>query len=158
MDKLWAPWRKTYLLKKPTKACLICRIRTSTRDSEHFILNRTPHSFAVLNIFPYNPGHVMIIPNRHVNGLERLKDSELLDLLHLTNQIIVRLRKIMKPQGMNVGINLGRVAGAGIPGHIHVHIVPRWKGDTNFMPVVGNTKIISESLKSAYKRLKSSRP
>ncbi len=154
MDKLWAPWRKAYILKKPTQKCFICRIEASSQDAKNFILKRTYHSLAVLNLFPYNNGHVMVIPKRHVDGLERLKDEELLDLLQLLNQVVVRLRKTMKPHGLNIGINLGRIAGAGIPGHVHIHIVPRWAADTNFMPVIGNTKVLSESLKSVYQRLK----
>lgn len=154
MDKLWAPWRKAYILQKPTKKCFICHIRNSSRDTQHFVLKRTCLSFAVLNLFPYNNGHVMVIPNRHVKGLEELNDAESLDLLHLTNQVVARLRKVMKSRGINVGINLGRVAGAGVPGHVHIHVVPRWLGDTNFMPVVGGAKIISESLHSVYKRLR----
>lgn len=155
MDKLWAPWRKAYLVKKPTsKSCFICRIKNSSRDVQHFVLRRTHYSFAVLNLFPYNNGHVMVIPNRHVNGLEKLNDTELLDLLYLMNQVIARIRKIMKPNGMNVGINLGRIAGAGLPGHVHIHAVPRWAGDMNFMPVIGDTKVISESLQSVYRRLR----
>ena len=154
MDKLWAPWRKAYILRKPAKKCFICRVKSSSQDAKHFVLKRTFHSFAVLNIYPYNNGHVMVAPNRHVADLEKLKDAELLDLLRLTNQIILRLKKMMKPHGLNVGINFGRAAGAGVPGHIHIHVVPRWSGDTNFMPVVAHTKILSESLKSVYERLK----
>ena len=154
MNKLWAPWRKAYILSKPTKKCFICRIETSSQDRKHFVLKRTPHSFAVLNLFPYNNGHVMVIPNRHVGELEKLKDTELLDLMRLTNQIILRVKKVMKPHGVNVGINLERAAGAGVPGHLHVHIVPRWTGDTNFMPVIADTKILSESLRSVYLRLR----
>ena len=154
MNKLWAPWRKPYILSKPTKKCFICRIQASSQDKKHFVLKRTPRSFAVLNLFPYNNGHVMVIPNRHVGDLEKLKDAELLDLLRLTNQIITRLKRIMKPHGMNVGINFERVGGAGVPGHLHIHVVPRWSGDTNFMPVIADTKILSESLQSVYKRLR----
>ena len=96
----------------------------------------------------------MVIPKRHVDGLEKLKSAELLDLFQLVNQMTVRLRKVMKPHGMNLGINLGRPAGAGVPSHIHVHLVPRWGGDTNFMPVITGTKVISESLAAMYRRLK----
>ena len=154
MNKLWAPWRKEFVLKKPEKKCFICRIKTSSEDSKNLVLKRTLHSFALLNLFPYNNGHVMIVPKRHVNGLEKLKDAELLDLFSLLNQMTVRVQKTMKTHGMNIGINLGRAGGAGTPGHIHIHIVPRWTGDTNFMPVTGHTKIISESLKSVYRRLR----
>ena len=153
MDKLWAPWRKGYILNKAAKTCFICRIKASSQDAKHFILKRTLHSFAVLNIFPYNNGHVMAVPNRHVKGLEQLRDVELLDLIRLTNATVLRIRKVLKPHGMNLGINLGRAGGAGVPGHVHIHIVPRWTGDTNFMPVVSHVKVISESLKSVYKRL-----
>ena len=154
MDKLWAPWRKAYILKKQTQKCFICRIEGSSQDSKNLVLKRSRYSFAVLNLFPYNNGHVMVIPKRHVDGLERLNDMELLDLFQLLNQIVARIKKTMKPQGLNLGANLGRIAGAGVPGHVHIHIVPRWSGDTNFMPVIGNTKVLSESLKSVYQRLK----
>ncbi len=157
MNKLWAPWRKAYILKHPASKCFICRIKASSQGTKNFILKRSRYSFAVLNIFPYNNGHVMVIPNQHVDGLEKLKDQELLDLLHLTNQMTARIKKTMKPNGLNIGINLGRAAGAGVPGHVHIHIVPRWLGDTNFMPVIANTKVLSESLKSVYQRLKRSR-
>ena len=153
-DQLWAPWRTGYILKGPGKACFVCRIIKSSQDQKNYILKRTRHSFAVLNIFPYNNGHLMVIPKRHVDGLDQLKSAELMDLFQLVNQMTGRLRKVMKPHGMNIGINLGRAAGAGVPEHIHVHLVPRWNGDTNFMPVVSGTKVISESLKAVYRRLK----
>ncbi|MBI4373123.1 MAG: HIT domain-containing protein [Candidatus Omnitrophica bacterium] len=154
MDKLWAPWRRGYILQNPGGKCFICRIRKSSQDAKNLVLKRSRHSFAVLNLFPYNNGHVMVIPNRHVGALQKLNDRELLDLMRLTNQMIARLERVMKPGGMNLGINFGRIGGAGVPGHLHIHLVPRWSGDTNFMPVIGNTKVISESLKSVYRRLK----
>lgn len=154
MDPLWAPWRKGYILQKPTKKCFICRVKSSSRDKANFVLKRTPHSLVILNIYPYNNGHLMVIPLRHVDSLDQLEDHELLDLMHLTNESIKRIRRVMKPHGLNVGINFGRVAGAGVLGHVHLHVVPRYSGDTNFMPVVGNAKIISESLKSVYERLR----
>jgi len=154
MDQLWAPWRKAYILQKPAKKCFICRINASSQDAKNYILKRSPYSLAVLNLFPYNNGHLMVIPKRHVSGLEKLKDKELLDLMQLLTQMTGRVQKVMKCRGMNIGINLGKAGGAGVPGHIHVHVVPRWAGDSNFMPVIGNTKVISESLNSVYKRLK----
>ena len=154
MDKLWAPWRKAYIWQKPEKGCFICKVKRSREDAKHFVLKRTAHSFALLNIFPYNNGHLLIVPNRHVKGLEYLNDNELLDLLRLTSRWVQRLQKVMKPHGMNLGINLGRAAGAGVPGHMHIHVVPRWNGDTNFMPITAGTKVISESLKSVYQELK----
>ncbi|MBI4395232.1 MAG: HIT domain-containing protein [Candidatus Omnitrophica bacterium] len=158
MDKLWAPWRRGYILHKPGRTCFICRIKKSSQDSKLFVLKRSRNSFAVLNRFPYNNGHVMVIPNRHVGTLEKLSQSELIDLVHLTTWMMSRLQKVMKPRGMNLGINFGRIGGAGVPGHLHIHVVPRWSGDTNFMPVIGNTKVISESLQSVYRRLKRNSP
>ena len=125
-----------------------------SKDASLLILKRTPLSFAVLNLYPYNNGHVLIVPSRHVDSVEKLSDEEKLDWLSLHNEVMKTLSKTMKPHGFNIGINLGRVAGAGIPKHLHLHIVPRWNGDTNFMPVVSSTKIISESLASVYKTLK----
>ena len=156
MKKLWAPWRKAYILGKSSKKCFLCDIGRSKKDQEHFVLKRTRYSFSVLNLFPYNNGHVMIVPGRHVSGLEKLKDSELLDVMRLVNQTVQLIGKKMKPNGMNIGINYGRAGGAGVPGHVHIHIVPRWSGDTNFMPVIGDVKVISESLGSVYRRLKAS--
>ena len=154
MDHLWAPWRKAYILQKSAKRCVFCQIKTSSQNAKKFVLKRSSHSFAVLNLFPYNNGHAMVVPSRHVSGLEKLRDEELLDLMQLLNQLAERMQKVLKCRGMNVGINLGKVAGAGIPGHVHIHAVPRWAGDSNFMPVLGHTKVISESLESVYQRLR----
>ncbi len=155
MDKLWAPWRKAYILKKTKTRCFICQIKKSSRhDQKNFILKRTAHNLAVLNLYPYNNGHLMVTPKRHVKDLTFLNDAELLDLFRLMNQMSRLLTKSLKPQGMNIGINLGKSAGAGLLGHVHVHLVPRWAGDSNFMPVIGGTKVISESLQSVYQRLK----
>ena len=155
MDRLWAPWRKAYIRPKAgkTKGCLFCRIRGERRDARNFVLKRSPSSFALLNLYPYNNGHVMIVPNRHLRALSQLSAAEKLGFLALYDEVIAALEAALKPHGMNVGINLGKTAGAGVPGHLHLHIVPRWKGDTNFMPVVGNTKLISESLDSVYHAL-----
>jgi ATP adenylyltransferase len=117
------------------------------------VIKRTPHNFAVLNLYPYNNGHVMIIPCRHVDRIEKMTDAEKVDWLDLAENVRTVLEKTMKAQGFNMGINMGRAAGAGIPKHLHLHIVPRWKGDVNFMPLIGETKVISESLDSAYKIL-----
>ena len=155
MDKLWAPWRKAYILNKSAKNCFICKIKTnSRRDHKNFVLRRTPHSLAVLNLYPYNNGHLMVVPKRHVKDLTFLNDSELLDLFRLVNTMSKLITKSMSPNGMNIGINLGKSAGAGLPGHVHVHLVPRWAGDSNFMPVIGKTKVISESLQSVHRRLR----
>ncbi len=154
MDKLWAPWRKAYILNKPAKKCFICGInRNSRKDAKNFVLKRTSHSFSVLNLYPYNPGHLMIVPKRHVKDLTYLDDSELLDLFRLLSDMTKLITKSLKPKGINIGINLGKTAGAGLPGHVHVHLVPRWIGDSNFMPVIAKTKVLSESLASVYKRI-----
>lgn len=150
---LWAPWRKAYILGKKSKACFLCRIRRSKRDRTNYVVGRSTHSFAVLNLYPYNNGHVMATPNRHVKKLSQLSDDEQLDLFHLISRMMEQIEMKMKPHGINLGINFGRTAGAGLIGHLHIHIVPRWQGDTNFMPVTANTKVLSEALKSVQEKL-----
>jgi len=156
MDKLWAPWRLGYLvgLTRKTKGCLFCRIHRESKDKKNFIFSRTRHSFAVLNIYPYNNGHVMVIPRRHVADLVQLTQEEKDDLFRLLEKTKLTLDRILKPEGYNIGMNLGRVAGAGFPGHLHIHVVPRWHGDVNFMPVVSDTKVISQSLETLYQKIK----
>ena len=158
MKRLWAPWRIGYVsaTKKP-KGCLLCTLSKSRQDGKNLVFLRTKRSFAVLNLFPYNNGHVMIVPQRHVKALNLLDTQELLDLLECLKQSQAKLAKVLKPQGFNIGINEGAVAGAGIENHLHIHIVPRWKGDVNFMPVLSSTKIISQSLKALYQSLISCR-
>ncbi len=157
MDKLWAPWRKTYIRPEGNhgRGCVFCKLLKQKKDSQNYILKRTSHSFAVLNLYPYNNGHVLVLPLRHVKTTSALTSDEKLDWLELFEQVSTAVEKTMRAQGFNVGINLGRAAGAGIPGHLHLHVVPRWKGDSNFMPIVGKTKIISESLDSVFDLLSS---
>ena len=156
MDRIWAPWRKAYIRpdKKKDRACIFCRLLASKNDSRDYILKRTPHNYAVLNLYPYNNGHILIVPNRHIAGTEKMADEEKLDWLALYEEMLAALKKSIKPHGFNSGINMGRLGGAGVPGHLHLHLVPRWKGDANFMPVLTNTRVISESLNSVYKLLK----
>jgi len=155
VKRIWAPWRKEYLTLKKDKSCIFCDGKKSrSQDKKRYIVARTKHSFAMLNKYPYNNGHVMIAPKRHIKGLEYLKENELLDLMNLVNQIKLRLDRALKPEGYNIGLNIGKIAGAGFPGHVHVHIVPRWSGDTNYMPVISNTKVVSYSLSDMYKLLK----
>ena len=155
MDKLWAPWRLNYITKiiKEEKGCVFCRIFKEKKDKQNFIFLRRRYSYAVLNIYPYNNGHILIVCNRHVNDLDKLTKQEREDMLDLLQEAKALLTKVIKPAGFNVGINLGRLAGAGFPGHLHIHLVPRWRGDVNFMPVVGNTKVISQSLENLYQKL-----
>jgi ATP adenylyltransferase len=154
MKKIWAPWRSQFIYSRKRKGCIFCQGRDARDDKKHFVLKRTELSFSMLNIFPYNNGHIMIAPKRHKASIKDLKPDELTDLMLLLKKTLKSLDKLLKPEGYNIGINEGRIAGAGFPGHVHIHIVPRWSGDTNFMPVLSHTKIVSESLDSLYQRLK----
>lgn len=155
MQRLWAPWRKAYIRpnQKPSGGCFLCRYVREKKDAKNFVLKRTSFNLAVLNLYPYNNGHILIAPFRHVRTLEQMTSAEKLDLLDLQSEMVHALSKAMKAQGFNIGWNLGRVAGAGLPGHVHLHIVPRWKGDVNFMPILTDTRVISESLASVFKTL-----
>ncbi len=148
MKELWAPWRSRYIYSRKKKRCIFCK-------PKDYVLEKTKHSFAMLNIYPYNNGHVMIAPVRHVNSLEHLSAEELQDLMGLVVKAKKTLDKKMKPHGYNIGLNIGKAAGAGFAGHIHIHIVPRWTGDTNFMPATSGTKVMSESLDVMYKLYRS---
>ncbi len=157
MDILWAPWREAYVtktLKKKSKGCVFCQILKAKKDEKTYIVERSAHAFAVLNIYPFNGGHILIIPNRHVADLTDLSDEERLDLLDLLVRMKARMQKAFKPQAFNVGMNLGHIAGAGIPEHLHIHVVPRWSGDVNFMPALFGTKVIPVSLNKVYGLLK----
>jgi ATP adenylyltransferase len=154
MDKLWAPWRLKYITAKKKKGCIFCAALKAKHHPGPGVIFRKKYSFCILNIFPYNNGHVMVVPNKHTGDIGKLTDRELLDLFKSVNTAKNILDKTLKPDGYNVGINISRHAGAGITGHIHIHIVPRWQGDTNFMPIVHNTKVISQSLKELEKILK----
>jgi ATP adenylyltransferase len=156
-DRLWAPWRKAYLRPKggKPKGCIFCRLLAEKRDAQNYILKRTAKSFALLNLYPYNNGHVMIVPLRHVDSVHALTNREKLDWLDLYEEVRAAIKAKLKPHGFNVGINLGRVGGAGIPHHLHLHVVPRWRGDANFMPVISDTKVMSESLDSVYHVIRS---
>ncbi len=134
--------------------CLFCDLASKGDDEAAMILAREGSAFALMNAYPYNPGHLMVAPLRHVGELEGLTEDELLDGGRLLQQAVTALREEMSPDGFNVGMNLGRVAGAGIPGHLHWHVVPRWNGDTNFMPVVGQTRVLPESLEDTFAKLR----
>ena len=152
MDRLWAPWRIKYIKTKKSKKCIFCEGVKHKR--KNYVILKTSHSIAMLNIFPYNNGHVMVAPIRHVSRLSQLKEGEALDLFRTLNKVQVLLDEALKPHGYNIGINISKSAGAGITGHLHIHIVCRWQGDTNFMPTLYGTKIISQSLDELYKQLK----
>ena len=157
MEPLHAPWRIEYILApKPPPAgeSLFTRIAQSNDDEGNLVICRTRLSFAVLNRYPYTGGHLMVVPYRQVADLNGLTEEELLDLMKLVCRCRNALGQTMKPDGFNLGINLGRVAGAGIEEHVHVHVVPRWNGDTNFMPVLGSTTVVPEALKDVAARLR----
>ncbi len=153
-SRLWAPWRISYVSKEnKQKKCIFCQNVKSKKEND-FVVFINKYSFCLLNIYPYNNGHLMVSPKKHVKDLSQLNKEELLDLFSCLDKAKKLLESTLKPDGFNIGINLSRSAGAGIPGHIHIHIVPRWNGDTNFMPVVAKTKVISQSLSELHKLLK----
>jgi len=154
VDRLWAPWRIEYILSEKEEGCLFCRVISEDRDDENLILYRGEKAYIILNKYPYNNGHLMIVPYRHVPNIEDLDDDELLEICRLTILSIKLLKHVMKPEGFNIGANIGKAAGAGIEEHFHLHIVPRWVGDTNFMPIIGDTKVVVEAIRETYKKLK----
>ncbi len=157
---LWAPWRMEYIRAAHKSSgtgkrnCLFCRLLRAKDDAKNLILIRGKLGFVVMNRFPYNNGHLMVAPNRHVRVFEKLKPEEGRELLDFVQLSLSVLGRDMKPDGFNVGMNLGRVAGAGVVGHLHIHIVPRWLGDVNYMPVLADTKVVSEHLGKTYARLR----
>jgi ATP adenylyltransferase len=154
MKNLWAPWRKEFILGKKEKGCIFCKRLRQKKDKENLILFRGKKSFVILNRFPYNSGHLMVSPIRHVGKLEQLRKDELSELVFLCQKAVKIMKDALKPDGLNLGMNLERSSGAGIADHLHIHIVPRWDGDTNFMPVLTDTKLISLSLEDVYRQLK----
>ena len=149
MESLHAPWRIQYILSPkpaPSDVSIFSRIAQSNDDETHHVIARTRSSFALLNNYPYNGGHLMVLPYKQVADFADLTDDEMLDLMKLMRRCQAALTQVMKPDGFNIGVNLGRVAGAGIAEHLHIHVVPRWNGDTNFMPVLGQTSIVPQAL------------
>ncbi len=154
MDRLWAPWRTGYIRQEKPPGCIFCDKPKESRDEENLILYRGKHNFVIMNAFPYNPGHLMVVPYRHIGKLNQMTPDERNEHYEIVSRSVTVLGEVNKTENFNLGMNLGRVAGAGIDDHIHTHIVPRWNGDNNFMPVVSDTRIISESLTAIYQRLK----
>ncbi|OGP86798.1 MAG: HIT family hydrolase [Deltaproteobacteria bacterium RBG_16_48_10] len=152
MKFLWAPWRMDYILEKKKEGCLFCKKPLEHRDRENLILCGGRYSFVMMNRFPYNNGHLMVVPNRHVFDFEKLSDNEMKELFHLLKKTTQVLRDTLHPHGFNIGFNIGKVGGAG-EDHLHAHVVPRWRGDTNFMPILGETKIIPQYLEETYQTL-----
>jgi ATP adenylyltransferase len=154
MKYLWSPWRMDYILRKRPRGCIFCKKPAQKRDKENLILYRSRDAYVMMNRFPYNNGHLMVVPKRHCTELDHLNEKELRELFFLLKASTRVLKTALHPHGFNIGINIGVVGGAGEE-HIHFHIVPRWTGDTNFMPVLGETKIIPEYLENTYRTLRS---
>lgn len=160
MECLHAPWRIEYILaprppaSEPSGASLFTRIAQDSDDEAHNVITRRRTCFAMLNNYPYNGGHLMVIPYKQVADFDALTDEEMLDLMKLMRQCLAALRKVMKPDGFNIGVNLGKCAGAGIAGHLHLHVVPRWNGDTNFMPVLAQTAVVPQALRDLAAQLR----
>jgi ATP adenylyltransferase len=156
MERLWAPWRMEYIgqaREGGNQGCLFCEKPKEGDDEKALIVARSELSFAMLNRYPYNSGHLMVSPFRHVGELEEVEDDESLDMQRLMQRCVKALKEAMQPDGFNIGMNLGVVAGAGIPDHLHWHVVPRWQGDSNFMPVVAETKVLPELLDGTYETM-----
>ena len=155
MDHLWNPWRYRYVQKSdPNDACIFCQKAAENRDEENYIVHRARHNFIILNLYPYTTGHLMVAPYEHVATLEAASEDIVVEIMLLSRQAQRLLRSIYKPGGFNIGMNIGDVAGAGIAGHIHMHVVPRWRGDANFMSTIGETRILPEELPETYRKLK----
>jgi ATP adenylyltransferase len=156
MELLHAPWRISYILapKPPNEEGLFTRIGQSSDDEAHYVIARERSCYALLNAYPYTGGHLMVVPYKAAKDLTDLTDEELTDLMRLTRRCQQALTQVMQPQGFNIGMNLGRVAGAGILGHLHIHVVPRWEGDTNFMPVLADTRVLPEALREVAAKLR----
>ncbi len=153
-DRLWAPWRMAYIGGEPPEGCIFCAKPCEDRDEENYILYRGTSCFIILNAFPYTSGHLMVVPYRHLSDLARLTREEQAEMLDLGGKSVGVLTEVLGAQGHNLGINLNRVAGAGIADHLHLHVVPRWGGDTNFMPVLADVRVLPEALQDTYRRLR----
>jgi len=156
MDVLWAPWRLQYIVQardSQDRGCFICAAIAGSDDRANLVVFRSRLAVVMLNKYPYNNGHLLVAPQAHKGDPTELTDEEVLDVMRALHRMLDVLRRRLAPDGFNVGLNLGRVAGAGLPDHLHWHVVPRWQGDTNFMPVVADTKVISQSLEALYELL-----
>ncbi len=154
MEQIWAPWRMEYIQMEKPGGCVLCETPGQDSDAENHILYRGGKNFVIMNSYPYNPGHLLIAPYRHIASLEELSDEELHEHFDIVSRSIKVLRQIFSPGGFNLGMNIGKVAGAGIEDHVHTHIVPRWQGDTNCMPVISDVRVVPEALAETYQRLK----
>ncbi|ADD69580.1 histidine triad (HIT) protein [Denitrovibrio acetiphilus DSM 12809] len=157
VKRLWAPWRMSYISGiGKSDECVFCHnpAQDPSKDKENLILYRGRHNFIIMNLYPYNNGHLMVVPYKHTGDLCDLNDDEMLELMQLSQLTLRVFKKVFSPEGFNTGFNIGKAAGAGIRQHIHFHVLPRWTGDTNFMPVLGETRVISEHIFDTYDTLK----
>ena len=154
MKMIWAPWRIEYIRQAKPQGCILCDKPKENNDETNKILFRGKYNFVMMNNYPYNPGHLMVVPYRHTANLEDLTAKENLELTEILTRSVKALKTALKPAGFNIGINLGKVAGAGIDDHIHAHVVPRWNGDTNFMPVCADIRVVPQAIADTYKQLK----
>jgi ATP adenylyltransferase len=157
VKKLWAPWRMNYITGEGREeGCVFCNRPNGdkSKDKEDLVLYRGKTCFVIMNLFPYNNGHCMVVPYKHTGDFTELDDAEMLEMMQLSQMTIKVFRKVFDPEGFNTGFNLGKAAGGGIRDHIHFHILPRWNGDTNFMTVIGETRVISEHISDTYDKLK----
>ena len=153
MEQIWAPWRIEYIQMEKPEGCILCDKPKQKDDVANYILYRGDKNFIIMNSYPYNPGHLMVAPYRHVANLEELTDEERHEHFNIVSRSVKILKEVFNPAGFNIGMNISRIAGAGIADHIHTHIVPRWQGDTNFMPVIADVRVIPEALAGTYKKL-----
>ncbi|MFZ5519545.1 MAG: HIT family protein [Candidatus Zhuqueibacterota bacterium] len=153
MEILWAPWRIQYIEQPKPEGCIFCDKPSEDRDRENLILFRGDSCFVIMNFYPYNNGHLMVVPFRHTSDISSLTDGERVEMMELLAACKEALTQTMSPHAFNIGMNLGEIAGAGVKDHLHFHIVPRWRGDTNFMPIFGHTKVVSEGLTQTWEKL-----
>src|SRR5437870_7011259 len=156
VQQIWAPWRMEFIKREKPAGCFFCEAAGADpgEDATHLVLARTGLSLAILNRYPYNNGHLMVAPQAHLANLEDLPAAAASDMATLTQRSLRVLRDVLKPQGFNLGINAGKIAGAGVADHVHQHVVPRWDGDTNFMPVIAETKVLNETRATSYQQLR----
>ena len=153
MERLWAPWRLQYIVEEKTGGCVFCEKPLAGDDRAGYIVRRGTHAYVILNAFPYNNGHLMVAPYAHLAAFEDLPPETLHEMMDLAQHCARALKLVFNPDGLNMGFNLGAAAGAGIKDHIHLHLVPRWLGDTNFMPVIADVRVIPQSLDQSYELL-----
>ncbi len=155
MDYLWSPWRYQYVTKAaPLVGCVFCVAWPEKEDKQHYIVHRGEHNFVMLNLYPYSTGHLLIAPYEHVGTLEAAPEPVTREMMQLVRLAEAHLQAVYRPQGLNLGMNIGEAAGAGVPGHIHMHVLPRWAGDTNFMTTVSETRVLPEGLEVTWEKLK----